>query len=115
MDQCIYLLIYMQIRDAPGRLQTRIDAVSCGTRSWGPMCTKGIMAERAGFEPAIPLRVCRISSAVLSTTQPPLRCHFIEWFIAFVSRRRIVGDNQGDNRSLGTPSCEPIAVWLQIR
>ena len=31
------------------------------------------VAERAGFEPAIPLRVCRISSAVLSTTQPPLR------------------------------------------
>src|SRR5262245_47139216 len=30
------------------------------------------LAERAGFEPAIPLRVCRISSAVLSTTQPPL-------------------------------------------
>ena len=25
------------------------------------------------FEPAIPLRVCRISSAVLSTTQPPLQ------------------------------------------
>ena len=32
-----------------------------------------LLAERAGFEPAIPLRVCRISSAVLSTTQPPLR------------------------------------------
>lgn len=31
------------------------------------------MAEREGFEPPIPLRVCRISSAVLSTTQPPLR------------------------------------------
>jgi hypothetical protein len=31
------------------------------------------MAEREGFEPSIPLRVCRISSAVLSTTQPPLR------------------------------------------
>jgi hypothetical protein len=31
------------------------------------------LAERAGFEPAIPLRVCRISSAVLSTTQPPLQ------------------------------------------
>src|SRR6185503_2221914 len=30
------------------------------------------MAEREGFEPSIPLRVCRISSAVLSTTQPPL-------------------------------------------
>ena len=32
-----------------------------------------IVAEREGFEPSIPLRVCRISSAVLSTTQPPLR------------------------------------------
>lgn len=31
------------------------------------------VAEREGFEPPIPLRVCRISSAVLSTTQPPLR------------------------------------------
>src|SRR6516225_8083865 len=32
-----------------------------------------LLAEREGFEPPIPLRVCRISSAVLSTTQPPLR------------------------------------------
>ena len=31
-----------------------------------------VLAEREGFEPPIPLRVCRISSAVLSTTQPPL-------------------------------------------
>ncbi len=31
------------------------------------------MAERGGFEPPIRLPVCRISSAVLSTTQPPLR------------------------------------------
>jgi hypothetical protein len=31
------------------------------------------MAEREGFEPSIPLRVCRISSAVLSTAQPPLQ------------------------------------------
>ena len=30
------------------------------------------MAERVGFEPTIPFQVCRISSAVLSTTQPPL-------------------------------------------
>jgi hypothetical protein len=35
--------------------------------------TQLTLAERAGFEPAIPLRVCRISSAVLSTTQPPLQ------------------------------------------
>ena len=32
-----------------------------------------VLAEREGFEPPIPLRVCRISSAVLSTTQPPLQ------------------------------------------
>src|SRR4051812_30385209 len=32
-----------------------------------------IMADREGFEPPIPLRVCRISSAVLSTAQPPVR------------------------------------------
>jgi hypothetical protein len=31
------------------------------------------LAEREGFEPSIPLRVCRISSAVRSTTPPPLR------------------------------------------
>jgi hypothetical protein len=31
------------------------------------------LAEREGFEPPIRLPVCRISSAVLSTTQPPLR------------------------------------------
>jgi hypothetical protein len=31
------------------------------------------MAEREGFEPPIRLPVCRISSAVLSTTQPPLQ------------------------------------------
>jgi hypothetical protein len=31
------------------------------------------MAEREGFEPSVQLPVRRISSAVLSTTQPPLR------------------------------------------
>ena len=31
------------------------------------------MAEREGFEPSVPLPARRISSAVLSTTQPPLR------------------------------------------
>src|SRR6516225_11689901 len=39
--------------------------------SRAPRCPN--LAEREGFEPPIPLRVCRISSAVLSTTQPPLR------------------------------------------
>ena len=31
------------------------------------------VAERVGFEPTVPVRARRISSAVLSTTQPPLR------------------------------------------
>jgi hypothetical protein len=31
------------------------------------------LAERQGFEPWVPSRARRISSAVLSTTQPPLR------------------------------------------
>src|SRR5262245_33069326 len=36
--------------------------------------TQGLkVAEREGFEPPIRLPVCRISSAVLSTTQPPLQ------------------------------------------
>lgn len=33
----------------------------------------GMMADREGFEPPIPLQVCRISSAVHSTTLPPVR------------------------------------------
>jgi hypothetical protein len=31
------------------------------------------LADRVGFEPTIPLQVCRISSAVPSTTRPPVR------------------------------------------
>ena len=31
------------------------------------------MAERVGFEPTVPVKVLRISSAVQSTTLPPLR------------------------------------------
>lgn len=39
----------------------------------GLQSVAGGMAERVGFEPTIPLQVCRISSAVHSTTLPPLR------------------------------------------
>jgi hypothetical protein len=37
------------------------------------MAANGNLAEREGFEPPIQLPVCRISSAVLSTAQPPLQ------------------------------------------
>ena len=36
-------------------------------------CLRLSMAEREGFEPPIGLHLCRISSAVHSTTLPPLR------------------------------------------
>ena len=49
------------------------------------------LAEREGFEPPIQLPVCRISSAVLSTTQPPLQAYdfavFFETFRAVQSER----------------------------
>src|SRR5215472_4485797 len=40
--------------------------------AWRTLRNK-VLAEREGFEPPIRLPVCRISSAVLSTTQPPLQ------------------------------------------
>src|SRR5262249_51077252 len=43
------------------------------TLPMSPERTLGSVAEREGFEPPIRLPVCRISSAVRSTTLPPLR------------------------------------------
>ena len=40
------------------------------------------MAEREGFEPPIGLHLCRISSAVHSTTLPPLQAPLTGGFIA---------------------------------
>lgn len=40
---------------------------------WDLMIVHGFLAERQGFEPWVPSRVRRISSAVHSTTLPPLR------------------------------------------
>ena len=67
------------LADFGGRVQTAIVRKLllyldfCGHQRHGQTSVDAKLAERAGFEPAIPLRVCRISSAVLSTTQPPLR------------------------------------------
>jgi hypothetical protein len=55
---------------AIGRKQTLVRAARYpGIR----MMANGALAERVGFEPTVRLPVRRISSAVLSTTQPPLR------------------------------------------
>ena len=47
------------------------------------------LAERGGFEPPIGLHLCRISSAVQSTTLPPLQGAKIEgeppWLVALIS------------------------------
>ena len=48
----------------------------CG-KSMISMACISKMAERVGFEPTMELPPRRISSAVLSTTQPPLRCIII--------------------------------------
>jgi hypothetical protein len=40
------------------------------------------LADRVGFEPTIRLPVCRISSAVLSTAQPPVRAAEVHDFRA---------------------------------
>jgi hypothetical protein len=49
------------------------------------------VAEREGFEPSIRLPVCRISSAVLSTAQPPLRrlgkAHGLAAYLAAATQR----------------------------
>src|SRR5208337_282374 len=37
--------------------------------------TADCLAEREGFEPPIPFRVCRFSRPEPSTTRPPLRCY----------------------------------------
>ena len=46
------------------------------------------MAERVGFEPTIPFQVRRISSAVLSTTQPPLQSRRRSSRKGLLSKRR---------------------------
>src|SRR5438552_14603382 len=45
------------------------------------------VAEREGFEPPIRLPVCRISSAVLSTTQPPLQAFERSGHFALMAKR----------------------------
>jgi hypothetical protein len=57
-----------------------------------------MLAEREGFEPPVHLRILRISSAVRSTTLPPLRGrrHVLK------TRRRVGGPlSMGDHRRQG--------------
>ena len=61
-----------------------------------------VMAERAGFEPAIPLRIYRFSRPAPSTTRPPLR-------VSIAGRPycigRVSGYNTHFNTTLQRPGC----------
>jgi hypothetical protein len=60
------------------------------------------LAEREGFEPPIRLPVCRISSAVLSTTQPPLhRCSVKHPLRGYVSNARELNKGARSRRQAG--------------
>jgi hypothetical protein len=58
------------------------------------------MAEREGFEPPIGLHLCRISSAVHSTTLPPLQgCQ--HGTVARPRSGRVLGEDGGADKALG--------------
>jgi hypothetical protein len=61
-----------------------------------------VLAEREGFEPPIRLPVCRISSAVQSTTLPPLQASKIRHF----SQRSILDCYRFATLSIGGPCLE---------
>ena len=76
----IYQSIYQRLLDSAGCIDTMLDWLrgKISYRNWGTLVisdTEGSdnMAERAGFEPAIPLRIYRFSRPAPSTTRPPLR------------------------------------------
>ena len=56
------------------------------------------MADRVGFEPTIPLQVCRISSAVPSTARPPVRR-------ALIRKRVLEGKSLGFQNFLLVRDC----------
>jgi hypothetical protein len=82
------------------------------------------VAEREGFEPPIRLPVCRISSAVLSTTQPPLQAFAnnsisswrpeLNWGVCYrfatFSRRRFIGSRS----TRSTPGPLPILAAAAV-
>ncbi len=65
-------------------------AIRIGGDWWEPRVVIGDekVADREGFEPPIPLRVCRISSAVHSTTLPPVRGRLRSKQAGYYTRRR---------------------------
>src|SRR6202020_2276252 len=72
------------------------------------------LAEREGFEPPIRLPVCRISSAVLSTTQPPLRGRTPSPVVV----RGVLTKEGRRNKGIGAPAvlvAPPVRAYVEGR
>src|SRR3954464_649105 len=60
------------------------------------------MAESEGFEPPIPVKVCRFSRPVPSTTRPTLRGGYYQYYIISVGFQSMNGVRQRRRRPDGT-------------
>jgi hypothetical protein len=72
-----------------------------------PGCQTINVAEREGFEPPIGLRLCRISSAVLSTAQPPLHA------MTPIARASSAAKREQESRRIALHSLLFQAVWMR--
>ena len=54
------------------------DGDDWGRAQWVPVLQLLELAERVGFEPTIPVKVCPLSRRIVSTTHAPLRVGQIE-------------------------------------
>ena len=68
------------------------------------------MAEREGFEPPIGLHLCRISSAVRSTTLPPLQAPRRTVLASFWSGG-VLGEDEGSDKARGRTKSGQNAVF----
>ena len=65
-----------------------------GRSQWLP-CEARNMAERVGFEPTIPVKVCPLSRRIVSTTHAPLRknsCRLTSYFLLSASSKKLLYD-----------------------
>src|SRR5205814_8099356 len=56
-------------------------AVDFHDNAAGFLCNSDCLAEREGFEPPIPVKVCPLSRRIVSTTHAPLRVKSGQWLV----------------------------------
>ena len=79
-----------------------------GVRKWRSDASD--LAEREGFEPPIGLHLCRISSAVHSTTLPPLLKGADEGQEPLWSGR-VLGEDGGGDKARGAKIRHLLTIW----